>query len=181
MSVGEGRVSDVAEAERHGGTDALRESETRHRSLFESTDEGFCVIDVLFDEHDAAVDYRFVEANHAFVQQTGLPGAVGRTMRELAPAHEAHWFEIYGRVALTGEPARFEAGAAALGRWYDVLAFRVGDPAERRVAIFFKDLSVRREAAREREQLLVKLEVERTRLAAVFWNRTGSPVAATRP
>ena len=34
-------------------------------------------------------------------------------MRELAPAHETHWFDIYGRVAITGEPARFENEARA--------------------------------------------------------------------
>ena len=45
-----------------------------------------------------------------------------------APAHEAHWFEIYGQVALTGVSVRFEHEAAALERWYDVYAFRVGDP-----------------------------------------------------
>ena len=49
-------------------------------------------------------------------------------MRELAPAHEAHWFEIYGKIALTGEPARFMNQARALHRWYDVYAYRVRRP-----------------------------------------------------
>jgi hypothetical protein len=46
-------------------------------------------------------------------------------MRELAPNHEAHWFELYGKVALTGEPVHFENEAKALGRYYDVRAYRV--------------------------------------------------------
>ncbi|HYH82512.1 MAG TPA: PAS domain S-box protein, partial [Longimicrobium sp.] len=109
---------------------ALRESEARFRLLFDSMDEGFCILEVLFDAAGQAADYRFLEVNPAFERYTGLAGAAGKTMRELAPAHEAHWFETYGRVALTGEPARFEARAAALeGRWYDVYAFRVGEPA----------------------------------------------------
>ena len=147
---------------------ALRESVERYRALFESIDEGFCVIEMLFEGADRPVDYRFVETNEAFVKQTGLADAIGRTVRELVPEHEAHWFETYGRVALTGEPIRFEARAQALGRWYDVYAFRVGRPEERRVAILFKDVSAARGAAAEREKLLHALEVERSRLAYVF-------------
>ena len=147
---------------------ALRESESRYRMLFNSLDEGFCVVEVLFDAQDHAVDYRFMEANPAFVQQTGLEDAIGRRMRELAPAHEEHWFEAYGRVALTGEPIRFEAQAAALGRWYDVYAFRIGSPAERRVAVLFNDVSAAHAAAAERERLVRALEVERARLKHVF-------------
>ena len=147
---------------------ALRESEVRYRTLFESLDEGFCVVDVLFDEADRPVDYVFVEANPAFVRQTGLEDAIGKRMRQLAPAHESHWFETYGKVALTGEPVRFEARAEALGRWYDVYAFRIGSPEERKVAILFKDVSAARAAAAERDRLLRALEVERARLAYVF-------------
>ncbi len=101
-------------ARRRPARDAAEASEARYRTLFESIDEGFCVVEVLFDAGERPVDYRFLEANPAFVQQTGLTDAVGRTVRELAPTHEAHWFEIYGRVAPTGEPTRFEA---APRRW----------------------------------------------------------------
>ena len=67
-------------------------------------------------------------------------------MRDLAPDHEAHWFEIYGKVALTGEPARFENEAKALNRWFDVWAFRVGGPESRKVAILFSDITERKQA-----------------------------------
>jgi len=154
--------------ERQRAETALRASEARYQSLFESLDEGFCVIEVLFDENGVARDYRFVEANPAFEQQTGLANVVGRTIRELAPGIEQHWFEIYGRVALTGESIRFDAGAEPLGRWYDASAFRVGTPDERRVAILFKDVTPARAANEERERLLRELEVERSRLVSVF-------------
>jgi len=146
----------------------LRASVEKYRTLFESIDEGFCVIEVLFDAANRPVDYRFLEANPAFVSQTGLHDAVGRTMRDLAPGHEAHWFEIYGRVARTGEPVRFENPAQALNRWYDVFAFRVGEPGAHQVAVVFKDVSEQRRAAEERERLLAAVEVERARLVEVI-------------
>src|SRR3954463_7407359 len=117
----------------------LKESEEKYRALFEALDEGFCVIEVLFDPDGRPVDYCFLETNPAFVHQTGLENAIGRRMRELAPTHEEHWFQTYGRIAVTGEPERFQRAAAALGRWYDVYAFRVGAAEQRRVGVLFND------------------------------------------
>ena len=147
---------------------ALRDSEARYRTLFESLDEGFCVIELMFDAAGTAVDYRFVEINPAFAGQTGLVDAMGRTARELLPDLEPHWFETYGRVARTGVPIRFQSGSNVMGRWFDVYAFRVGPADDHRVALLFKDVSAARAAAAEREQLVRALEVERARLAHVF-------------
>ena len=125
------------------------EAEEKYHSLFDSIDEGFCVIEVLFDDANQPVDYRFLEVNPAFERQTGIANAVGRRMREIAPDHEAHWFQTYGQIALTGEPRRFENPAHALGRFYDVYAFRLGRPEQRRVAILFNDITKRRQAEEE--------------------------------
>ena len=136
--------------------EALRESEKKYRTLFDSIDEGFCTIEVLFDENDHPIDYRFLEVNPSFEKQTGIQNARGRRMREIATLHEVHWFEIYGRIALMGEPVRFENQAAQLHRWYDAYAFRVGEPADRRVAILFKDITERKRA----EEALRKSQAE---------------------
>ena len=99
---------------------------------------------MIFDEHERPVDYRFLEINPSFEKQTGLVGAQGKRMRELAPQHEEFWFETYGKIALTGEPARFQNLAEQLHRWYDVYAFRFGQPENRQVAILFNDITERR-------------------------------------
>jgi hypothetical protein len=137
--------------------EALRESEERYRMLFDTLIEGFCIIEVVFDAAGRPIDYRFLETNPAFEAQTGLKDARGRLMRDLAPDHEAHWFEIYGQVALTGEPARFVNEARALGRWYDVSAYRAGGPGSRRVAVLFNDITERiraEETVRNERRLL---------------------------
>jgi signal transduction histidine kinase/CHASE3 domain sensor protein len=135
-------------------TAELAQSEARYRTLFETLIEGFCTIEMIFDAAGAPVDYRFLEINPAFEKQTGLHNVQGRLMRDLAPDHEAHWFEIYGRIALTGEPAQFESEARALGRHYSVCAYRVGGPESRTVAVLFNDSTERTRA----EQALRKSE-----------------------
>jgi len=123
---------------------ALIRTEQKYKALFDSIDEGFCIIEVIFDPNERPVDYRFLEVNAAFERQTGIVNPTGRCMREIAPLHEEHWFEIYGKVAATGEPVRFENQAKQLNHWYEVYAFRTGDPEQRQVAILFKDIDGRK-------------------------------------
>jgi PAS domain S-box-containing protein len=129
-------IDQLFEVRAHRAAEAMLESETRYRTLFESMIEGFCVVEVLFEE-ERPIDYRFLEVNPAFESHTGMQNARGRRMREFVPAHEERWFEIYGRVAKTGEPARFENVARGLGRIFEVRAFRVGAPELHHVAVLF--------------------------------------------
>jgi signal transduction histidine kinase len=124
-------------------------AEEKYKILFDSIDEGFCIIQMMFDENNKPVDYRFLEINASFEKQTGLYDAVGKRMREFAPDHEEHWFEIYGKIALTGESIRFENRAEQLHRWYDVYAFRFGDPKNMQVAILFNDITGRKKIEEE--------------------------------
>jgi PAS domain S-box-containing protein len=139
--------------------ETVRESEARYRTLFDTLIEGFCTIEMIFDAAGKPVDYRFLEINPAFAQQTGLHDAQGKLMRDLAPDHEAHWFEMYGNVAVTGEPVHFENEAKALGRYYDVRAYRVGGPGSTKVAILFNDITERRVAQQKLQAQLQRLNL----------------------
>jgi PAS domain S-box-containing protein len=147
--------------ERKQAERARRESEMRFRTLFESMDEAYCVVEMIFDEQKRPVDYRFLEVNPVFERQTGINGALGRRMREIAPDHEQYWFDIYGRVSLTGETVRFEKPATALRRYYEVCAFRVGAADLRHVGIVFNDISERKNHERQRELALAHEEALR--------------------
>jgi len=138
--------------------ESLKEKENQYLTLFNSIDEGFCTVEVIFDADDKPIDYRFLEINPAFEGQTGLVEAEGKLMRDLAPDHEEHWFEIYGKIALTGEPMRFVNEAKALNRWYDVYAFKIGDPEGREVAILFNDITKRKKAEDELKEYQDTLE-----------------------
>jgi PAS domain S-box-containing protein len=145
--------TDVTDAVR--AREALRQSEAKYRGLFASLDAGFCIVETRGGTGGAPHDYKVIEANPAFFRQTGLAAdMLGRWLREALPGLEDHWFETYGRVALSGEPARFVNQARQLdGRWYEVHAFRCGTPEDRQVGVLFDDITERR-AAEERQALL---------------------------
>jgi PAS domain S-box-containing protein len=158
----------------------LSESENRYRTLFESIDQGFCIIEMIFDAAGRARDYRFIETNPAFSRHTGLLHAEGKTMRELAPDMEDHWYDRYGGVAATGEPVRFEEEARALGRWFDVHAVRLGGPGSNRVAVIFSDITQRRNAEESLRRLaeeLAETDRRKTEFLATLAHELRNPLA----
>ena len=123
--------------------DAARDS--RYRTVFMTMTEGFALHEILTDREGHPCDYRFLEVNPAFERMTGLNGAdvVGRRVLEVLPETEPIWIERYGRVALTGESDHFEHFSSALGRWFEVLAYRTDT---RQFAVIFSDVSDRKRA-----------------------------------
>jgi PAS domain S-box-containing protein len=142
--------------------EALKKSEEQYRKLFNSIDEGFCVLEVLIDEEGKPVDYRFLETNPIFEEMTGLKQVKGKTALQLVPELEKHWIEIYGKVALTGESLRFINEAKSMDdRWFDVYAFKFGDKDSRKIALLFNNIT-----ERKRAEIALKQAKERAENAA---------------
>ncbi len=135
----------------------LAAAERRYRTLFNSIDAGFCVIEMIFED-GRPIDYRFLEHNAAFERHTGLVDAHGKTIRGMVPELETFWFETYGRVATTGEPIRFRQQAEPMdGRWFEVFAFRLDDSGPNQVGILFSDITER--VASETQRHLLNREL----------------------
>jgi len=124
-----------------------RLEQTNH-ALIETMDDAFCLIDLVHDEQGHAVDYVFVEANHAFARHTGLVDSVGKTARQLVPDLEQRWIATYDEVARTGVARRFEEYSQAMGRWFTVYASPIAHPVKRRVALLFTDITDQKNAER---------------------------------
>jgi two-component sensor histidine kinase/PAS domain-containing protein len=133
----------------------LREGETRWRGLFERMHEGFAHCEVVRGPDGRAMDFRCLEVNAAWERLTGLPAEAvqGRLAGEATPGVEPFWLQTCARVAETGEPAHFERRLAALGRWFEVIAYRT-EPG--RFAALFLDVTERK-AAEARRDALVEL------------------------
>ncbi|MFC0252273.1 PAS domain-containing hybrid sensor histidine kinase/response regulator [Massilia consociata] len=174
-------VVDTTDSKR--AAEKLRASEERYRTLFESVDQGFCILEMIFDAQERPVDYRFLEMNPMFEQHTGLRNAVGRTAKELIPTLDSFWFETYGRVARSGEPVRFENEAPAMQRWFDVYATRLGGPGSRRVALLFSDITRRKESEATLRKLasdLAEADRRKTEFLATLAHELRNPLAPIR-
>lgn len=140
----DGTVADITQHKRTEA--ALRESEERYRSIFTTVDEGFCIVEVLFDEVGHPYDHLILEANLAFEKHSGLPNPIGKKASELAPQLDQEWNDVYGEVIRTGQSVRLERESKALGRWFDVFVTRVGSATDRKVAIAFTNITTRKTA-----------------------------------
>ena len=146
-----GSCTDITEVKQAEA--AVRESEERYRSLFNSMDEGYCTIEMIFDEQGKPVDYRYLEINPSFEKLTGMHGALGKRISEFVPDLEEYWYEVYGKVALTGEPIRVANEVKGMNRWFDIYAFRIGGNDSREVSILFRNITESKQAERQAEML----------------------------
>lgn len=147
-----------AEEEIRRTREALQESEARYRGLFESIDEGFCIIKLVEGETGPAHDLHFVVVNPSFEKLTGLSSVAGRSARELGLHLEPIWYETYHRIAESRTSARFQNRSEHLKRTYDVYGVPFGPPGSRQVAVLFTDITKRQEAENEIRRLNETLE-----------------------
>ena len=158
-------VVDISESRK--ASEQLRNSKERYRTLFDSMDQGFCTIEMIYDSAGKPVDYLYLEVNARFEEHTGLTDAAGKTMRQLVPGMDDFWFDTYARVVATGAPVAVEHGVPQVGRWFDVYGTKIGGADSKRVAVFFRDTTKRKqqekdleEAARRKDDFLAMLAHE---------------------
>ncbi|NJD38727.1 MAG: DUF3365 domain-containing protein [Geobacter sp.] len=121
-------------------TAQLVESEAKLRLLFENMTNGFALHQMLYDQAGKPCDYRFIEVNPAFEKLTGLTASqvIGKTVREVIPATEDYWMEVYDTVTRSGEPVSFDHYSEGLQRSFKVWAFC---PQPGYFATIFNDIS----------------------------------------
>jgi PAS domain S-box-containing protein len=144
---------------------ALRESEKTYRSLFENMLNGFAYCEMVFEDGEP-VDLIYLSVNHAFETLTGLKDVVGKKITEVIPSirdNDPELLQIYGRVATTGNPERFETFVIALQMWFDVAVY---SPKAGYFVVVFDVISERKQAeaalreSEERYRLLVEQSVD---------------------
>jgi PAS domain S-box-containing protein len=127
-------------------TSIERESDATYRALFDRLDEGFCVVEVMFDADRRPLDYRFLDVNAAFERESGMHGALGRTLKEVVPAVGQEWIDAVGGVALTGESLHLVQQARSTGNWFEIHAFRFNAARPHAVALRFHNVTWRQQA-----------------------------------
>ncbi len=150
--------------ERACAEEASRASEEKYRTLFNSMDEGYSLLELLYDPQEQVTDFLYLEVNPMMERLAGLTDLTGKRMSELVPI-ATHWLELFGRVAATGVPEHMEWYVDALQRGFSVHASRVGGVGSHRIVVIFDDITERKRAEAALQQAHTALEqrvVERT-------------------
>jgi PAS domain S-box-containing protein len=151
-------ITERRKAEENLNLTIAKKAEEKYLAFFNSIDQGFCTIEVIFDENDHPYDYRFLDYNTAFEKQTGLKDVKGKTIKQLNPAQEQHWFDLYGDIAKTGKSLIFEQQAVIINGWYEVSAFPLTQEKDNKVAVIFKDISERKRAEKKLTDFNIQLD-----------------------
>jgi len=131
--------------ERKRSEEALRQSEEQYRSLFENMLHGFAHCKMVYDEDGRPSDFIYLNVNNAFEKLTTLTNVAGKRVTEVIPGiNEAHpeLLEIYGRVALTGQPERLEFEFKPLEIW---LSISVYSPSREHFVAIFDNITERKQ------------------------------------
>jgi PAS domain S-box-containing protein len=123
--------------------EALRQSEERFRTLFMSISDGFYLSEIVRDENDRPVDYRYLEVNPKFEQIAGLrrDQIVGRRYKELVPVDSTKWLDNYFKVALTGKPSIYEFYSDEYQRHFETYSYKT---APEQISVFVRDVTDRK-------------------------------------
>ena len=137
-------VRDITELKKFEGT--LRKSEEDYSSLFSNMIDGFAFCQMIFDASGKPDDFVYLQINEAFEQITGLKKdkVIGKKVTLAIPGIKEttpELFEIYGRVAVTGQKEKFEIFFKPLNIWLNVSVY---SPRKGFFAAVFEDITERK-------------------------------------
>jgi PAS domain S-box-containing protein len=122
----------------------LRESEKKYRELFMQMENGAATHKIILDVHGNAIDYITLDVNDAYESFLGVKkyAVVGKKASEILPPEELQkWVGIFGPVALTGIPTRYEMYSPLNQRYFEGSAYCM----ERgKFAVTFSDITERK-------------------------------------
>ena len=123
---------------------ALLASEEKYRTLFDTVEDGFAVLELLLDESGQPVDFVYQETNPAFVRHVGRE-LRGQRRSDLFAEKKDFLLERYAVVAATGAPLHLDHEVSSLGdQWFQVAVSRIGGPGSRHLGVVFRNITVRK-------------------------------------
>ena len=126
----------------------LRESERQYSEIFNSMNEMFQVLELIYEDNGKVVDYYYRDVNPAFEQLTGKSREqlIDKKVKDIFGIVEDYWLEVYDKALKTGKPIDFVNYGAELDKYYDVHIWKIK---ENQIAVIFNDITEHKKAEEE--------------------------------
>lgn len=158
--------------ERASAEKAVQESEQKYRAIFNSVNEGFCLVEVLYDEDGKPYDFLIVDANPAQLRIFNNPAAVGENLKNRMPGLEKLLLPHYKQLVKTGLPLYFEKWLEHTEKWYNINASRVGAEGSQKIALVFANVTERKQMEAATETMREAEDQHRDELERAVATRT---------
>lgn len=134
----------------------IRKSENLYKTLFENTEDGFEIIELIYDSFGEIYDYKWVEVNKSWEKHLGLKSdVVGKKATEIFNNVEGYWLEKYDKVIKTGNSIRYEIYGNETRRWIEAFSF----PYEKgKLCTLFRDITEKKQTEQELQERLKQSE-----------------------
>jgi PAS domain S-box-containing protein len=153
--------------ERRRLEEEFKESELRFSSMFENMSEGVAMHEVIYNENAQAINYRIINANHAFETLTNISAkeAKGKLATELYEVETAPYINDYEKVVKSGKPLFFETHFDKTNKDFSisVISTKPGH-----FATIFSDITARKQKETEISSLLKTSENSRENLLSIL-------------
>lgn len=122
-----------------------------YESIVKNIPMAYAFYELICDENEKPIDYRFLEVNESFEKITGFKAdfVTGKKITQVVKTiktDEFDWIGFYGDIALNNKRKTVEKYIAEFGRWYQVIAF---SPKKYYFAICFVDITMEKEKLAE--------------------------------
>ncbi len=154
--------------------DASRKTEESNTKFINRLDQGFELLEVVYDKQANIQDFVFLEVNSAYEKQTGIKAAeiIGKRKKEAAPAPEQRWYDYAIQAVKTGETLSYQYYNSKVGAYYET-EFMPLPPNQ--IAVLFKDITRRKQAEDALTQTKKNLEnvIQQSPIAFALFDKDG--------
>lgn len=122
----------------------LKASEKKYKMLYTSMTQGLALHEIITDADGKAVDYVFLDINDSYTRLLGVTRemSIGKRITEIMPKVEQYWIDVFGKVALTGEPMYYENHLETTGKYYATYSY---SPQKGQFAVLVTDITEQKE------------------------------------
>ena len=100
---------------------ALNRKQESLSKFFNRLEDGFELLELMFDDQGNVIDFIFLEVNPAYEGQTGLKAAdlIGKRKKEVAPASEQRWYDYAVKAAKTAKILSYQYYNSKVNKYFD--------------------------------------------------------------